>query len=109
MTSERQKLANALNPLKHGKYAKKVNPAVLEFMKNPGILGEKMKNIAEALEKGDLDYKEQIQYGKLLTDIYRVLHGQKQENLNVNIEITDEQINQKVYELVTNIKDGTGS
>ena len=112
--SDRQRLANALNPLRTGKYAKTVHPDVLEFMKNPAILVEKIKEIADKLSIGRLDSKEQIQYGKFLTDIYRTLFGTRQDiferSINVNLEIEAEKVaREKVIELINRIREGTGS
>lgn len=57
----------------------------------------------EGLKKG-IKPLELIQLGNLMVKAYTALHGQKTQNLNVNVDLTQEQINEKVYELLDNAR-----
>lgn len=104
--SSRQKIANSLNPLKTGKYSKNFNPEIIKFIKDPKLIADVMMDSLRKLEKEDLDVKERILYTNTLTNVYKTLFGNK--SLNLNVEVTPEQLNKQIIELVSNIRDGTG-
>ena len=105
-TSIRQKIANSLNPLKTGKYSKNYNPEIVKFIRDPKLIADVMMDSLKKLEKEDLNIKERILYTNTLTNVYKTLFGNK--SINLNVEVTKEQLNKQIIELVTNVREGTG-
>ena len=102
----RQRIANALNPLKHGKTSKYFNTEVTKFIKDPKLLADIIMDSIKKLEKEDLDVKERILYTNTLLSAWKTIFGSK--SLSLNVEVTPEQLNKQIIELVSNIRDGTG-
>lgn len=104
--SKRQRLANILNPLKTGKTSKYFNVETTEFLKNPHMLGDIIIDSIKKLEEDTLTAKERLMYISTLTNIYKTIYGNK--NLNVNVEVSPDQMNKQIVEIITNMRDGTG-
>ena len=104
--SSKQKIANAINPLKHGKTSKYFNTEIAKFIKDPQMLADILMDSIKRLEKEKLDTKERILYTNMLTNVYKTIFGNK--NLNLNIDLPADQIEKKVFEIVGNIRDGEG-
>jgi len=105
-SSSRQKVVNAINPLKHGKTSKYFNTEVAKFIKDPKLLADILMDSIKKLEKSDLDTKERILYTNTLTNVYKTIFGNK--NLNLNVEVTKEELDKQVIEIVGKIRDGSG-
>ena len=90
--SMKQRVANAINPLKTGKNSKYFNPEIVKFIRDPKLLVDVMMDRLRMLESEDLNVKERILYMNTLTNVYKTLFGDKK--INLNIEITQEQLNE---------------
>lgn len=102
----RQKIANIINPLKTGKTSKYFNQNVIRFLKDPKLLGDVIMDSIRILQNEDLDIKERILYTNILLNAHKTIFGNK--NLNINMEVTPEQVNKKVYEIIGDIRSGEG-
>lgn len=102
----RQRIVNIINPLKTGKTSKYFNPKLTDFIKNPKMLADVMMESITKLQQEDLSIKERVLYTNVLTNVYKTIYGNK--NFNLNVDMTKEQLNKQVIELVTDLRDGIG-
>lgn len=83
--SERQKRANTLNSMKHGKYSKKIPANAIKYLSNPEEFKKLLEKTIDALEKAELDDKTKIFYLNTLNNTFKTIYGNK--NINLNVEI----------------------
>ena len=96
-TSMKQKIANAINPLKTGKNSRYFNPEIVRFIKDPTLLADVMMDSLRKLQQEDLDIKERILYTNTLTNVYKTIFGNKNLNLNVEIRPDSAKSMRKIY------------
>ena len=97
--SDKQRLANIINPLKEGKFSRYLNPKVSQFLKDPAYLGQIILDSIDKLESSHLDAKERIMYINTLKGIYQAVHGQKNMNLNINADLGKVERKVKLYDV----------
>ena len=87
--SEAKTLANSIKNIKHGKYARKFSLMVQELAKNPDVSAFKIFDLINRIE-GDWDNlnpKLKMELAKLYCEARKTIHGTKQTNVNVDIEL----------------------
>lgn len=55
-------------------------------------------------QKADMRQGDMIQLGNLMVKAHTALHGQKNQNLNVNVDLNKEELDKKVYELIGDVR-----
>jgi predicted DNA-binding protein YlxM (UPF0122 family) len=87
--SEKKTLANITKNLKHGKYARKFSLMVQELAKNPDVSAFKIFDLINRIEAEweELNPKLKIDLAKLYCEARKTVHGIKQTNVNVDIEL----------------------
>ena len=87
--SERKTLANITKNLKHGKYARKFSIMVQELAQNPELSSLKIFDLIERIGHNwdNLHPKLQMELVKLYCEARKTVHGTKQYNLNLDIEL----------------------
>jgi hypothetical protein len=87
--SERKTLANITKNLKHGRYARKFSIMVQELAQNPELSSLKIFDLIERIGSNwdNLHPKLQMELIRLYCEARKTVHGTKQYNLNLDIEL----------------------
>jgi len=96
--SKRQRRANTLNPMKTGKYSKKIPANAIKYLNNPEEFKKLLERTIKSLESADLDPKTKIFYLNTLNNTFKTIFGNR--NFNVNLDVSPDSAN-KMYEVWT--------
>ena len=97
--SDKQRIANRINPLKHGRDSKYFSPRLAEFVKNPMLLSNIMLETIDKLKDENLSNKERIAYANTLSGIYKTIFGSK-SYVNLEVKPDSAKSMQEVYDSV---------
>ncbi len=99
--SKRQKIANTLNPLKHGRRSKTIPQNMIKYFKNPEEFKHLLAKTIDALENKDLDTKERLLYLNAINSTFRTLFGNRNLNLNIDLGPSSAKSMSEIYLEVT--------
>lgn len=109
--SDKRKIAQRIAGLKKAN-PKRLNDKILGLITDPKLSAYEIMLLIDFIKTKGLETglkpEVLIQLGNLMVKTHTALYGGINKSLNVNVEITPEQVNQKVFELIGNIRDGTG-
>ena len=84
-TSKKYKVSNIMNPMKTGKYSKKLPQNAIKYLSNPEEFKKLLEKTIDALEKAELDDKTKIFYLNTLNNTFKTIYGNR--NINLNVEV----------------------
>lgn len=104
-SSDKRKIAQRIAGLKKAN-PKNLPDKISKLIGDPRMSAKEIWELINYIkeQKTDMRKGDLVQLGNLMVKTHIALHGQKNQNLNVNVDLNKEELNKKVYELIGDVR-----